>query len=92
LRNFLHGMGCLALILIMLFGAWMSLLSSGTKTLGAMVDEASSEVCKEQWLEMDDFWSKLNNRPANSGPVPHEIEEEFRLKEEQLAARCGPRP
>jgi hypothetical protein len=88
----MRGMGCLALILIMLFGAWMSLVSSGTKTLGAMVEEASSEVCKEQWLAIDDEWSKLNNRPAESGPIPQEIEDQFRLKEEQLEARCGSRP
>jgi hypothetical protein len=80
------------LILIMLFGAWMSLVSSGTQMLGAKIDEASSEVCKEQWLEMDDQWSRLNNRPVESGPIPQEIEDRFRLEEEQLEARCGPRP
>jgi hypothetical protein len=62
------------LILIMLFGAWMSLVSSGTQMLGAKIDEASSEVCKEQWLEMDDQWSRLNNRPVESGPIPQEID------------------
>jgi chorismate-pyruvate lyase len=85
-------MGCLALILIMLFGAWMSLLSRGTQALGSMVEKASSEVCKEQWLALDDQWSRLNNRPVNSGPIPQEIYSKFQLEEEQLKARCGPRP
>jgi hypothetical protein len=90
-----RGLGCLALIGILIFGAMASWFTSNPEKVGAWAEKATGikeAACKEQWLEMDDFWSKLNNRPANSGPVPHEIEEEFRLKEEQLAARCGPRP
>lgn len=92
--DILRGLGCIALLGILIFGALTSWSYNNPEKVGAWTEKVTGikeAACKEQRLAMDDEWSRIINRPANSGPVPREIEERFRLAEEQLDARCGPR-
>lgn len=91
--DILRGLGCVMLIGIMVFGAIMGWFTSNPEVVGSWTEKVTGikeAACEQQRLEFDSERDRIIDQPVDSGPIPEEIEEEMRLAEEQLDARCRP--